>query len=330
MTTAFEQTWQQDNNRAVASESTVVLQAKWVQWYIKAFLKGEIGGASQGLWTCAGSSDSVAAGMDASDRWTSTFDSTKIVRANGAVAHSWIVLQSPAGLGDGPWYMLIDYNTSVDSQTNISFSKTAFTGGSITAAPTSTTSWSYAAQQLVNSTITSAYVFGLLSTDGDFHFKLAHVSSGFFSTAVSFFALTETKTGEAHNGWSMVEFNSTNGSWTRANLNTTSSTRVKGRNYNNTAAVSASLTTEVIAGSSFAMSDVGTADATDGSYNDCPIRVQVDTTSHKSRRGRIRDIMWAPELASIGMVEPLTGPPYTSQVVGDTWQPYNASITALL
>lgn len=326
MTTAFEQTWQQDNNRVPSDQTTVALQSKSMLWYIKAFLKGEIGGAAQGLWTCAGSSDASSAGMDASDRWTSSFDATKLTRASGAVAHSWIVLQSPAGLGDGPWYMLLDWNTSNDYQVNLYFSKTAFTGGSVTARPTSAVEWSNTSQQFTNASITAAHMFGLLSSDGDFHVKFGQDSSAVFTFALSFFALTETKTGDAHNGWSYVEYSVSGGVWQLSNLNVTSSAKVKGRNKDNTAAVTASMTAEIVTAGTYAMTDVGTADATDSAYNDAPIRLQVDTVAHKSRRGRLRDIMWAPTAAAVGLVEPAAGPSYTSTVVGDTWHPYDAAV----
>lgn len=318
--TTFEQTWQEDNNRVPSDQTTVALQCKSMLWWMKAFLKGEIGGASVGLWTCTGSSDSATAGIDGVDRWTASFDGTKIVRANGAVAHSWIVLYN-AGLGA---YLLIDWNTASDHQALFYISKTAFTGGSITAAPTSSTSWSYTSQQFTNSSITAAHMFGLLAEDGDFHLKFGQDASGQFTFGLSVFALAETKTGDAHNLWSMCQY-TVSGVWMRASLNVLTSTVVKGRNKDNTVSVTASMLAPVLAGSTYAQADIGTTDATDGLYTDFPIYFQVDTTSHKSRRGRLRDVMWAPESAAVGAVEPTSGPPYESVIVGDTFHPYSAS-----
>jgi hypothetical protein len=323
--TTFEQTWQQDNNRVPSDQTTVTLQCKSMLWYIKAFLKGEIGGATVGLWTCVGSSDSATAGMDASDRWTSSFDASKIVRASGAVAHSWIVLYST----DLDGYMLIDWNTASDATCHFTFSKTAFTGGSITAAPTSAVSWTYSSQQFTSASIVAAHMFGLLAEDGDFHIKFGQDASGQFTFALSCFALAGTRTGDAHNLWSYCEY-ATGGVWTRSSINAAASSKIKGRNKDNTAAVEASIPVPMIGGSTYVMSDVGTADATDGLAGDFWTTVYSYTTSHKSQRGRLRDIALAPEAAAVGTVEPISGPPYATVVVGDTWHPYSASVAPSL
>lgn len=294
-------------------------------WYLKAFAKGEIGGAASGLWTCAGSSDASTAGMDSSDRWGSSFDATKLVRASGAVAHSWIVLAN-SGLG---CYLLIDWNTSLDQTCNFTIAKSAFTGGSTTAAPTATGSITFSSQQFINGTLTAAHMFGLLATDGDLNVKFGQDGTGQFTFGLAILALTETRSGEAHNIWPIVEYN-TGGIWQRSSLNVSSSTLVKGRNYDNTVAVVASLVAPYVASSTAAQSDIATTDATDGKYGDFPIWLQVTTTSHKSRRGRIRDILWAPESTAVGAVEPTSGPPYASVVVGDTFQPYSASVVPSL
>jgi hypothetical protein len=323
--TTFEQTWQQANNVVPSDQTTVALQAKSMLWWIKAFLKGETGGATTGLWTCAGSSDSSTAGMDASDRWTSSFDATKIVRASGAVAHSWIVLYS----ADLAGYLLIDWNASSDQTCVFTFSKTAFAGGTITAAPTSAVSWTYAAQQFTNSSITAAHMFGLLAEDGDFHIKFGQDASAQFTFSLSAFALADTRTGDAHNLWSYCDY-AVAGVWVRTTLNVSSSSKIKGRNKDNTAAVEASFPTPMIGGSTYVMSDVSASDATDSKSGDFWITLYVYTVAHKSQRGRLRDIAWCPEASPVATVEPIAGPPYETTVVGDTWHPYSASVAASL
>lgn len=318
--TTFELTWQPDNNRVPSDQTTVALQAKSMLWYMKAFAKGEIGGAASALYTCAGSSDAVTAGMDASDRWGGTFDASKIVRASGAVAHSWIVLYS-VDLGG---YWLIDYNTASDHLCNFYFSQTIFTGGSTTARPTNANEISFLNQQITNSSLTAAHMFGLLATNGNLIIKFGQDGTGQFTFSLSFLKLAESKTGDTHNLWPIVEYNAA-GVWQRVNLNTTASTVTKGRNKDNTAAVIASLVAPAVASSSFAQSDIGTSDATDGLYTDFPIYLQVTTVAHKSRRGKLQDVLWAPEASPVGAVEPTGGPPYPSVVVGDTFQPYGGS-----
>ncbi len=109
-------------------------------WSLKAHLMDQIATGTAGptaragasVWTCIGSSDSVAAGLDAVDRWTGTFDSTKIVFAANTVAHSWIVLQCTA-LGV---QLCIDcQNTSPNILIAMTPIASPFTGGSTTTRP---------------------------------------------------------------------------------------------------------------------------------------------------------------------------------------------------
>lgn len=78
--------------------------------------------------TCAGSSDSVAAGMDGVNRWDADSD---LVWAAGAAAHSWTVLQSVAG-----WQILIDLNSATIASCRLHLSPYGqYTGGSTTVRP---------------------------------------------------------------------------------------------------------------------------------------------------------------------------------------------------
>jgi len=333
--TTFEQTWQIDPNRSPANESTHALQSRSIMWWIKAFLKGEQGGATQGLWTCAGSSDAATAGMDGVDRWTASFDSTKIVRATPGNAHSWIVLQSPAGLGGGPWYMCIDYSATVEYQTSVFFSKTAFTGGSTTARPTSTTEWAAppggtTPSQFIITSLQGVRMNGLLSTSGDFHIRFSRQSgSGFMNFAFSFIALTNTKSTDAHNGWSLWQFlDGSPGVCSRPAWSTSSGWPWRGRNKDNTVTVDASIIAPHI-GATHAFADISGTDGTDNLYGDFPMYLQVVTAAQKSQRGRIRDLMWAPDNAP-NQVEPPTGPPYQSVILGAVWHPWPASVTPAL
>lgn len=94
---------------------------------------GVKGSTEPGAWKVLGSSDSVAAGMDNTDRW---IDRTKVVQAVGS--HSWIVLQQVA-LGDSPGYLQVCIDLNSTLYLSIVFSSAAsFTGGSISARPIAT------------------------------------------------------------------------------------------------------------------------------------------------------------------------------------------------
>jgi len=92
-----------------------------------------------GIWTVAGSGDSTAAGMDATDRWTTTGD---LIWDRPGDPHSWIVFDT--GMNGGSAQVLIDLdnnnNATADSQPEsirVAISPGGnYTGGSTTDAPT--------------------------------------------------------------------------------------------------------------------------------------------------------------------------------------------------
>jgi hypothetical protein len=140
---AYERNWafSFDNDYSIATLSE---GSRYQMWALKALLLGQLGGFTQGLWTVYGSSDGVTAGMDAVDRWGSTYDSTKLVRANSTdgLPRSWIVLMSPLMNGYN-FYLNIAYDQGLDSHAGTWLSKIAPTGSSATATPTATTQWAF-------------------------------------------------------------------------------------------------------------------------------------------------------------------------------------------
>lgn len=128
---------------------------KYFVWGLKAMLCQNITSANNGpngappvsaKWTVEGSSDSVTAGMDAVDRWGTTFDATKIVNDGYSDPRSWIVLKGP---GVTPFYVLIaaqsqTTNTPDYTRIHISWSTAAFTGGTTTVLPSNTKPFGYA------------------------------------------------------------------------------------------------------------------------------------------------------------------------------------------
>jgi hypothetical protein len=87
---------------------------RYIIWYYKAFLTGQIGGATLGLGTVAGSSDGLTGAMDGVDRWGSTFDMRKLPCNSNGTLHAWVVLKSPLITGgDGStryYYLFITFN----------------------------------------------------------------------------------------------------------------------------------------------------------------------------------------------------------------------------
>ena len=163
-------------------------------WCIKAALCDQLaGGTTSGtrapgsVWTVAGSSNGVAAGMDGVDRWGATFTPANLVRAAEGTAHSWIVLQSPAAFG---MWMLLNYNATSEGGAGITLAPAAYTGGSVTAKPTATnetsiqqatvTSWN--AQMSVESTFGVTYRFGFsVNQIGELNWWSNRISTGLFN-----------------------------------------------------------------------------------------------------------------------------------------------------
>lgn len=138
---ALSKPWYSDANYAAPDVTSSARVGASLIWSLKSFLKGTIGTVdARGLWTVAGSSDAVTAAMDGVDRWGNTFDASKLTYADSTGTRSWIVMQSPAAMG--PQYLLIDYSGGADSGGGTclrAFASSApFTGGSVSARPTST------------------------------------------------------------------------------------------------------------------------------------------------------------------------------------------------
>lgn len=332
---ALEKTWQLDLNRAPSDNTTVLgLSRSWL-WWQKAFLKGEIGGATAGLWTCVGSSDSVTAGMDGVDRWGATFDPTKLVRASGAVAHSWIVLKSPnftaGGITATPFYMTVQYNGTLDNQAIYVFSKAAPTGGSITARPTATDEWVHSPTQgQVNDNTTGAMRFnGWLATDGNFAFagiKAGQTNEPFVTQI--FHVLSNADASDLYPATSLMLY-TTSGFVTAGNSNWA------GRSATGAATFVAGMLayprgqTDPSAAGQIAT----TGDATTGAYWDMQTFLYVSTTGQVSYRGRFADLIVAvPAIqgpsGNQGFVKPATGAP-TGQILGSLWWPLNGVAVTL-
>jgi hypothetical protein len=159
-------------------------------------------GSVAGKWTCAGSSDSVTAAMDGTNRLLAN---ANWVRASAGTAHSWIVLKSPTtGFGPAPVYILLDYSTGSNDTVAVAYSKLGFTGGSTTAAPTATDEFAIGLNstpqswQFNDGSAANHHFHAILSTIGDILVLSSKDASGYFWSAFYFTLLAETKTTDVY------------------------------------------------------------------------------------------------------------------------------------
>ena len=329
---ALSRTWYVDANIAIADGSTAALTARSILWGFKSLLKGNIGTNTQGLWTVEGSSDGTNAGMDGVDRWLNTFDATKIVRAAAGVAHSWIVLKSPATIGpsSGSYYMLIDYSETQDQSANIVVSPTPFTGGTTLNAPTSTKSWTVCAtttgtagiRTFYDNTVGTYRMYRITDANGNFWFTTAKGGQGFFQWLFGVQTLVDTRPGDQTptlSFWSYANTGRGGGDsldgyfgWMGAASGGFAIKLVRGRFFDDTAVYGVS------SGGIFAMMPGHTSTATgnrwqaqattanpiDGKIETMPVWFYSVETVYSGVRGRLPDVSWVSYAAPVGASEP--------------------------
>ena len=336
---AHDKTWQFDINHVFGDVSAVANQGAWFLWYLKALVTGQIAltdanGASiaspQGLWTIVGSSDGVTGALDGVDRWGSTFDNTKMVWATAeGTAHSWVVLQAPAGLGT--FYILISLIAATSgAYVKIVTSAPTFTGGSATNSPSGGTDLG----QTVKGTANLQFVegisgvarkaHGLLATDGSFLFLGSRDGSGVFSSSFMLNKIVDAKAGDT----APFAFN--------LSYNAAGVHRVADW-WANTAVNAWAIKTNTATPSGFlvSLSDVsrggsgglgalfgGSVDSFDNLWNDWPI--WVVPASSPTLKGRLSDVRMTHQYPGDGSVYPLSGQ-ITDMVVGMSWVPANAA-----
>lgn len=133
-------TWRYAVNKAQVTSGTTGLDYKQVMFdIVQGFLGVGMSPACTTPWTCAGSSNSSTAGMDAVNRWSTVADVTW--NSSGA-AHSWIVLKQ-TGIGSNFQVLWTAESSSGGANPTtwlgLYVSQSAgFTGGSTTARPTAT------------------------------------------------------------------------------------------------------------------------------------------------------------------------------------------------
>lgn len=275
------------------------------------------------VWTVEGSSDGSTAGMDATDRWTNTFNGALLIQATAGSPHSWIVVKSPNAMG--PIYMCIDLNSGTTSNAAFIFSRSAFTGGSTTARPTASNEWGAATTTpgtavafTADSTLSATHrTHFVVDADGMWFRCTSRDTTTIFNSLMFLINAVELETGDNNPTW--VGFaQSTSGRgggvYTTLQGNTGIQGRTAGGGAVNTAggAVSYSFGATAFAGTM-------TADVLTSNFRVLPIYMGTTVASNNAWRGKLPDI-WVIGNASVGGSYPTTGSP-TQHVVGDVLIP---------
>lgn len=323
MSTVFELTWHHDENRAVSDSSTVANLSASLAWYIYSVLTGNVGGLTSGAWTiyssCRGNGGTNFGNGDTVD-WidATTFTIGNWTRNTAGNNHTWFVLKSPS-IGGTFYYMIFDYSGSAaNTPLNLSFSKTAPTGGTATAAPTAADSWSHAANtQFNDNTASASKVHAHLSTSGNFIIYSSKNGAGQAHVGFIFAALTDTKAADQIPVCSFANYN-TSGCFLASGA--VSTTLWKGRTFNNSGA--ATIGGAYLGGGNDVYGSVAvTGDAVDQTFPDSVIYMVGMTTAQYGVRGRLPDIAWNCLNQSQGDVEPGPAGPIVRTVVGRLWIP---------
>lgn len=316
----LEKTWQCDTNRFQNPLNNTPDSCTRVLWYLKAFLKGEVGGATSGLWTCAGSSDSATAGMDATDRWTGTYDATKLINAAPGTDHSWMVLQHPT-LG---WQVCIDY-TGAQYQLSFVYSLAGFTGGSITNRPTATdevqnASW---VNLEFHSNSSDHRMNGALATDGSFIFAGVPIGSGGAFFGWIFQILANTKSGDTFPANMYVKWAAGAGGAFNRSAMAVGTAGWSTQNANVTSIINATPLAGECGG--FWPLENMSVDQQCGLFTDLPMFCGAVNSGQGTLKGRLVDIRWGPSPLSSTYAEPTLLNP-TSVLLGDCWLPFSKAI----
>lgn len=210
-------TWYSDVNYALptyASQAEISVASLWtlqalLTRQISSPFNGALGTApASAAWTCEGSSGysgspaTWTGALDTVNRWGESYLAANILNAATGTNHSWIVLKSPAGIAsNGPYYLLLDFNSASRGNATLSYSRTAFTGGSATTAPTSTDSTTFATGAVISNTAVVPYFASITrDTYGSFWFALCGAGQG-VATAMGLCSLDDLAVTDTWRVW---------------------------------------------------------------------------------------------------------------------------------
>lgn len=331
MTTAFELNWQYDLNRAYSPSSAADL-ANYAFFHLKSTFLGGIGlkdstqttiGSPSGLWLVQGSSNGTTGAMDNADRIGVTYTPANIVTGSNSSSHSWIVLKHPTL---SVYVLLSKITTSSGMKLGMSFQP--YTGGSSTVDPTTSnevlnvSNINIGAQIVVNAQ-SNSHFHGWLSTTGELMWGSSVDGSGVCASFVQVRQATETHTGDNSTWWLFSEYLAAGVLGYAGALTTTTVGTYGWQGRSGTTATAAVapcvIMPYMITGTNILL-DMPSSDPIDGLVQDHEMRLYCNLASHKSKRGRLRDIVWMPVAAGGDRAEPSN--PYASAIIGNMGLPW--------
>jgi hypothetical protein len=331
-----------DNDVTFPDVSTIAQVCKSFFLQVKKLMAGQVSGTNGpdgappvgSRWTVVSSSNGTTSG--ASDNWSTVAD---IVQAAAGVAHSWVVLQSPTALDGGTaWQVCIDLSSATTTQCIIAIAKTAFTGGSTTARPTSVDEVASVVAQTTLTTVTALGTHRLsrvTTAGGAFH--ILHITAGSgtgFHTIFGVKKLVGAGTTDAHKvgfffesvattrgsggivmGSGLYNISTGNGGWLQRSADGTASAPDTGRGSGIVCPYANS------SGVSYYLSSTG-ADGGTGKFYGFPAKVWTShsTSARVAERGTLPDIYIGNAGPAVGTAQPLTGTP-ERVYVGNWWVP---------
>lgn len=294
--------WYTSANLAIADSSTASRCAHSSIWGFGAMLLGNLSGTngpegarpSSCYWTLEGSSNSITAGIDTTDRlhFAGAFTDADWIRANAGTAHTWFVIKSPSAVLDGPWYFCFDYIGPTNDQTcTIAFSKNVFSGGSTTARPTSTNESVLTSFQFCSTTAGAGKIHLNIDANGSFRWLRSRNGTGYFDTYISVESLVEYHTVDPCRTFCSLQFLDSG----RGVMGISPTVNIRGMSLNGTSATG---NNEVLIvdlwfyPASITMGAYTTTNVLDATVDALPcVYVYENTAGRKGMRGRFPD-MW--------------------------------------
>lgn len=181
----LSRTWYTNNNVALADTSTALRSHASMLHNLLKMLCGITNGnngapgapPSSSYWTVHSSCNGTTA--SAGNNFNNTFTAGEWVRAAAGVAHSWFVLQSPSTLLNGTHYVTVSLGTASDQNIVLKIAKTAPSGGTTTADPTSASESTYTSFQSHPNSVTAGKSHMIVDADGNFHFWSSKNGAGY-------------------------------------------------------------------------------------------------------------------------------------------------------
>lgn len=308
-------TWQFNVNQSVAAQGSALASMRRV---MRTIVNSLVGFATL-PWGVRGSSDSVTAAMDSTNRWIAD---SNLVWAGGA--HSWIVLRQ-TGVSS-TFEICIDLFSGSSGSATVVFSSVGFTGGTTSARPTATDEVvSLAAGVWCTGTDVAHVVHAMQSTDG----KATRITVCSQSTILATFFLFDVPLTPVTN-WATPVVVHTRGASsgfaiTLATMNT--GTAAFGRR---TVSMPLYFTCEGFLGYPVPSTSLigGVVNEISGEWDLPSIGLACSTAGNRGVHGGLPDIWWKPEAIGHGD----TGPnDITRQFVamGGVFLPWNGSVVVL-